>query len=724
MNTPPPRRPGRQKRPRVPDALRKRAARACLPCRQHKEKCHGGGPPCARCQQHNRTCHFEDARPKPSAMLAAPSQREIQMERIIRHFLGDDISLDPARLEETADLLENGRYRGTLPETRGKGDEDQTSESYSLEPLSTNTMHYSGELSHWNFSKMIRRRLQSLGTPKGQNDGLNPSDGFFRATGLQSASSCVASAIEYFPPRPVAEFLTNTFLEYAQTNYFYFPEIVFREKMDYYYSVDRPLVIDDAGWICTLLMTFAIGTQFAYMQTSSTEKPPFSEDIPDDRIGMDLYRFSCRLIPDLITTASLETVQAFLLLGVYTLPIDTAGLAYTYYGLAIKMAIQNGMHRKHISPTIPQVIVEWRNRLWWTAYSLESRISILHGRPVSVSPSETDADMPADLAELRPPSGISNLPNVTAAILLTKKLEKVAQVILRLRRCPRSHQDTYLHQLYNLRADLSKWWDSLPNTVHCRDLDPAGPLFRCNVHLELHYATALIYMGRPFIFLQKAADSVGYGSEMEGSRAESIEKFSRNCTQAAMRIIDLCQLLHDSVGLARVSYTEFSSCRTALLALIAQLLTGSSEPIGGALTRGMGLIRKICVGLESARSEVAVIEALERARQQLDHGERSPLGEAPETGYDQFQKWAKLWRLGPLSSEAFPSPGGVESPNNPGSIPSFDGFFSSFPQELDAFAAIPGSDDTAAPPSIWPVSDAFLSIPDNTGAEWGLGGPL
>ncbi|GKZ39462.1 hypothetical protein AbraIFM66950_000370 [Aspergillus brasiliensis] len=647
------------------------------------------------------------------------------MERIIRHFLGDDISLDPAQLEETADLLESGRYRGTPPETRGMEDEDQTSESYSLEPLSTNTMHYSGELSHWNFSKMIRRRLRSLGTPKEQNDACRfylafamvTADGSFR-----SASSCVASAIGYFPPRPVAEFLTNTFLEYAQTNYFYFPETVFREKMDYYYSIDRPLVIDDAGWICTLLMTFAIGTQFAYMQTSSTEKPPFSEDIPDDRIGMDLYRFSCRLIPDLITTASLETVQAFLLLGVYTLPIDTAGLAYTYYGLAIKMAIQNGMHRKHITTTIPQVIVEWRNRLWWTAYSLESRISILHGRPVSVSPSETDADMPADLVELRQPSGSSNLPNVTAAIHLTRKMEKVARVILRLRRCPRSHQDAYLHQLCNLRTDLAKWWDSLPKTVHCRDLDPAGPLFRCNVHLELNYATGLIYMGRPFIFLQKeAADSGGYASQTEGSRAESIEKFCRNCTQAAIRIIDLCQLLHDSVGLARVSYTEFSSCRTALLALIAQLLTVSSEPIGGALARGMGLIRQICVGLESARSEVAVIEALERARQQLDHGEQSPLGETSETGYDQFQKWAKLWRLGPLTSEVFPSPGGVESPNNPGSIPSFDGFFSSFPQELDAFAAIPGSEDTAAPPSIWPVSDAFLSLSDNAGVEWGTG---
>ncbi|GAT31238.1 PrnA-like fungal specific transcription factor [Aspergillus luchuensis] len=700
MNSPPPRQPGRQRRPRVPDALRKRAARAYASSSQSSHKnSHGGGPPCARCQQYNRTCHFEDTRPKPTGMSAVPSQREFQTERIIRHFLGEDISLDPARLEETADLLESGRYRGTPPETRGVEDEDQTPESYSLEPLSTNTMRMSKTL-------FIRAA------------GLNPSDGFFRATGLQSASSCVASAIGYLPPRPVAEFLTNTFLEYAQTNYFYFPESVFREKMDYYYSVDRPLVIDDAGWICTLLMTFAIGTQFAYMQTSSTEKPPFSEDIPDDRIGMDLYRFSCRLIPDLITTASLETVQAFLLLGVYTLPIDTAGLAYTYYGLAIKMAIQNGMHRKHIAPSVSPVIVDWRNRLWWTAYSLESRISILHGRPVSVSPSETDADMPADLVKLRQPSGISNLPNVTAAIHLTKKLGKVAQIILRLRRCPRSHQDTYLHQLCNLRMDLSRWWDSLPKTLHCRDLDPAGPLFRSNVHLELNYATALIYMGRPFIFLQnESADSGGYGSQKEGGRAELIETFSRNCTRAAIRIIDLCQLLHDSVGLARVSYTEFSSCRTALLALIAQLLSGSSEPIGGALTRGMGLIRQICVGLESARSEIAVIEALERARQQLGLGERSPLGDSSETGYDRFQKWAKLWRLGPLNSEAFSPPAGVESPNNPGSIPSFDGFFSSFPQELDAFAAIPGSEDTAAPPSIWPVPDAFLSFPGNVDAE-------
>lgn len=200
-------------------------------------------------------------------------------------------------------------------------------------------------------------------------------DGFFRATGLQSASSSIGLSTTYLPPRDVAEFLTDTFIQYAQTNYFYFDETTFREKIEFYYTITRALVIDDAGWICTLLMVFAIGTQFAYMQTAPTEgNPPFSEEIPDDRIGLELYRFCCRLIPDLITTASVETVQAFVLLGVYTLPMDTAGLAYTYFGLAIKMAIQNGMHRKLIGVTIPPRMVEWRNRLWWTAYALERSV--------------------------------------------------------------------------------------------------------------------------------------------------------------------------------------------------------------------------------------------------------------------------------------------------------------------------------------------------------------
>jgi hypothetical protein len=171
-----------------------------------------------------------------------------------------------------------------------------------------------------------------------------------------------------------------------------------------------------------------------------------------------------------------------------------------------------------------------------------------------------------------------------------------------------------------------------------------------------------------------------------------------------MRVIELCQLLQDTVGLARVSYTEFSACRIALLALIAHSLQDSTSRIANALSQGMGLIRQMCVGLESARSEVAVIEALERARQRLSNnvstGQNASAWSA--TGYDQFNEWARIWRDPSArsgidvtdvnrsvegQSRHFEFP--VEEPSHH-SVPSFDGFFSSFPDELCEFATIPG----------------------------------
>ncbi|KAI9043783.1 fungal specific transcription factor domain-containing protein [Aspergillus affinis] len=629
------------------------------------------------------------------------SNREQQMQRIIRHFMGD-VSFTSRNLQEIADMLEKDRDDSRSQDAT-VSDEQAMSESYSIEPLSMSMMHYSGELSHWNFSKAIRRRLQNLSHGPAQDS--ETTNAFYRATSLQSSNSFVTSSRIYFPPRDVAEFLTDTFLQFAQTNYFYFDETTFRQKMDFYYTTDRPFKIEDTGWICTLLMAFAIGTQFAYMQTMPTQNKPPPEEMPDDHIGLELYRFSCRLIPDLITIASVESVQAFLLLGVYTLPIDTSGLAYTYYGLAIKMAVQNGMHRKYSGVSLDPLSIELRNRLWWTAYSSESRISILHGRPVSVSRADTDTDIPTEVTGLPPFNGISNLPNIIANIYLTNQLGRLARVILRLRRCPRTRQTQHLQELRSVRTELCDWWASLPKEIHCRDLNPKGPLFRCNVHLELTYTTATIYIGRPFLFLQPEPSTRVPTSDI---RTETARLLSDDCIQACLRIVDLCQLLQDSVGLSRVSYTEFSSCRVALLALIAQRLidiNDSSERLCSAITRGMTLIRQICAGIESARSEVAVIEALERARLQLDRrGKTEHDTMASDSGYDQFQQWAQLWRGEPLTSIYLPGlePENVDIPwALDDEMPSFDGFLSSFPQELNAFASIPVSDEFDLP-SEWP----------------------
>ncbi|KAL2842402.1 putative fungal-specific transcription factor [Aspergillus pseudoustus] len=690
-------------RPRVPEAARKRAAQACLPCRYHKEKC-GGGVPCARCQKYNRTCRFESTGPQISgreeeANTTVPSEsmprRDALMMRIVRHFMGE-VSFDPDNLQRIADGLDSDIH---TPRSRGPPESDDTIlESFSLDPLSTSTMHYSGELSHWNFSVMLRRRLQSLGDGSIHNNhSFEATSDIHRAPALHSSASAVASALMYFPPRQIAEFLLDTFLQFAQTNYYYFDESTFRMKMDYYYSHQHPLTIHDAGWLCTLLMTFAIGTQFAYMQTEpSNTTAHIPPETTDDRIGLELYRFSCRLIPDMICVASVETVQGFLLLGVYTLPIDTLGLAYTYYGLAIKMAIQNGMHRNSSGAPLDSRTVEWRNRLWWSAYSLESRISILHGRPISVSRSEVDADLPSNETNALPFSGVSNLLNVKANIYLTEQLGKLAHAILRLRRCRRGHRPSYFQQLMKIRSQLREWWSSLPTEVHCRDLKQNGPLFRCNVHLELSYTTAIIFMSRPFVFSVSQQQNPAL-TDTDDIPTGNMQALVTDCLEAAVRIIELCQLLQVSVGLARVSYTEFSSCRAALLALIAQSLNQQSSRVRDALSQGMGLIRQMCPSVESARSDVAVIEALECASRRLHRQnelQKQNRGSSTDNfAYSQFQRWAQLWKTEPGHNARPGNATASGSMPHTTTPPSFDGFFSSFPQELNAFAAIPGSED-------------------------------
>jgi hypothetical protein len=192
----------------------------------------------------------------------------------------------------------------------------------------------------------------------------------------------VSAAITCLPPRYVADFLVNAAYKYARTNNFYLEEDWLREKLNICYNNPSSLTSSDAASICALLMTLAIGTQFAHMDSptpvnkiapdeAATDDHRFSED----EVGLTFYNFASKLLPDIIATASVRSVQACLLLGTYLLPLDTSGLSYTYFGLALKMAIQNGMHRKYTGEGLDPYMQEVRNRVFWTAFTIEKCVS-------------------------------------------------------------------------------------------------------------------------------------------------------------------------------------------------------------------------------------------------------------------------------------------------------------------------------------------------------------
>jgi Fungal specific transcription factor domain len=259
------------------------------------------------------------------------------------------------------------------------------------------SIEYSGEFSYLNFSMKIRRKIDEWmqnAAPEVRllaNTGLFSTNPFakdpeeavpfeerWRATQLQSGSAMVSAAIAYLPPRYVADFLVQTFFKYAQTNNYYIEEDWLREKLSTCYANPGSLSSGDAASVCAILMVLAIGTQFAHMDSptpvnklsldsSSADDHRFSED----EVGLTFYQFTSKLLPDIITSASVRSVQACLLIGTYLLPLDTSGLSYTYFGLALKMAIQNGMHRRYSGESLARHIVEVRNRVFWTAYTIE-----------------------------------------------------------------------------------------------------------------------------------------------------------------------------------------------------------------------------------------------------------------------------------------------------------------------------------------------------------------
>lgn len=198
---------------------------------------------------------------------------------------------------------------------------------------------------------------------------------------------------------------------------------------------------------------------------------------------------------------------------------------------------------------------------------------------------------------------------------------------------------------------MQRWWHTLPEETVCRDLNPSNPLFRPNVHLTLSLHLNQVYMGRPFLFHQSKVLTPG---TPQSSQSPNWSILATDCVDGALRIIELCELLHLHCGLARASYTEFSSCRAALLAIIAQSLNEQSDRLRIALANGLGMIRRMMVGNDSAKAEVSVIEALATATKRLTSASNETLDTGmgdTASGYDFFKNWAVSFSTGSKDGE-------------------------------------------------------------------------
>ncbi|KAF2149225.1 hypothetical protein K461DRAFT_230991 [Myriangium duriaei CBS 260.36] len=676
------------KQRRLNDNERQRAVQACDGCRRVKERCEGGVP-CRRCKHFNRPCRLSKISSKDtrqqnprSPSNESPSAHKA-LETIARHFI-PTLSLDLASLQAVAKDLATGNSTLSDPRKLSSSSEDDegtaVEEQCSVIPVQDNVAHYSGEFSYWNFSQRVRQHVKNLEDDNavGASSETDNVSNSWRIEQLNLRQGVMSGAIKAFPPEPVARFLIKVFFMHACDSYFFVERKLLEETLRTAYRAPSRFGSEDAGKIAIILLVFAIGSQYAQLESSKdTGKNSTSISDLDQQLGLIFYQEAVQLLPDIIHLGSLESVQYTSLLAVYMLPIDAAGLAWIYSNLSIKLAIQNGMHRKAPKGLANTPWAEVRNRVWWTIYCIEKRISVFHGRPTSIATADIDVEMPVRVTELESVDQPFDVFLFCQSIDLIKELESIRGKIAALvKAADRKEMSAGLVDLLASSKALSTLWKDGDSGSSTQALSISRPA----LHVRLEFCLIRMFIGRPFMLSEAEPPSnantpddlrdldtgsnvsVPSASRPKSQRAAQKMALVKDCVEAALEALKVCQTLQRSIeGLARASYVEYSSCRAALLVLIAHCINTKSSQHQQVIDTGLELISDMATTGESAKSDIMLIQTLERSmrRSVQMHQSRMVKLSAPteHDGYEGFRNWmSSVQGLGPRQDIEKPAP--------------------------------------------------------------------
>lgn len=133
-----------------------------------------------------------------------------------------------------------------------------------------------------------------------------------------------------------------------------------------------------------------------------------------------------------------------------------------------------------------------------------------------------------------------------------------------------------------------------------------------------------------------------------------------DCVDAAITVVDICRTLQTGIGLARASYTEFSTLRIALLVILSQFLAKyqkrpttptATNALRQPLGDGIAMLKSMSTWGASARFDASLIEAFEHTIARMENssgrGENRAEAQRPkESNYEMFKRWESMWQGG------------------------------------------------------------------------------
>ncbi|KAK9487530.1 fungal-specific transcription factor domain-containing protein [Lipomyces starkeyi] len=561
---------------------RQRVSRACDHCKRKKTRC-SGKLPCISCVQLALSCEFtaeyHRGRPPspewsgleipvtrcPSAAsstatptynssvipigretnasaspLESPDDRRPYLQSTEKDCTKSSSKEDYEEEEGYEDKQDDPEYLRNL---RNKLIADQPGGNSPEPPHMDAQGQYVGSSSGISFLLRVQKRLQDINITTPSSSILTFGDPILP----DSHSSCFI-----LPPKSEAKAMIDFYFSYAMPTYRFLHQptvnVWFEEFYESFDSTDLKEGTRERNAIIITLFAQARKYPTYYQKMKYKDNSAVYFHAAERQLGIETGR------------PRLASVQARLVQCFYLLSCSRVNHCRSLFGTTAHLIQALGLHRrqKQLSSqnTVDYIEQECRKRVFWAAYSLDKYLSAVLGRPSIFHDNDIDQELPSlvndeDITHTEMILGNYKTVNcIMLAPVLHASLVRMLSGILRdLYSIKKVGKTETISLCRKYTADLKAWRSSLPAFLDPARVHPSllmTLLQRQSRVLSLAYAHALILVNRPFLLSNFASlTAIKYGSSEPVFDAEG-EEAVRECTSAAMLVVDIIDDLNES----------------------------------------------------------------------------------------------------------------------------------------------------------------------------------
>ncbi|KAI7854650.1 fungal-specific transcription factor domain-containing protein [Circinella umbellata] len=288
------------------------------------------------------------------------------------------------------------------------------------------------------------------------------------------------------------------------------------------------------------LLTYAICSYACFLINS--DNPVFKDaGMNSEQVFHTLVERAAQLIRRDYLIPRISTIKALVILCSLPTYSTSSYRNWILAGMAVRMAQDVGLHRTVKTDQLSKQNVEARKRLWYSVYVTDRWCCAVMGRPLAISDSDCDVDLP----DMKGVNG-EDYDIFVNFVKLSSILGELLRRIYSPKAKAAGYRGTAMEQtMAHFQRMLTEWFGQLPDDCRISEedlvaiknnpekfagtkkLDQGGPLTIC-------YHSVTVLLNRPFILLE---------NETSGEGETNYADASRRCMEAAKLVIDIARLV-------------------------------------------------------------------------------------------------------------------------------------------------------------------------------------